>query len=53
MTDNFIRHFIAFAGTLVVLLAYIGGYLSSSNGWWWSAFSIIIIYVALYKLIDV
>jgi hypothetical protein len=53
MTDNFMRHFVAFCGTLVTFLAYLAGYYSGHIGWWWTGFSLIIIYVALYRFISV
>lgn len=53
MSDNFIRHLISIAGTIIVGLAWVAGYFSSANGWWWTAFSIIIVYVVIYKNINV
>ena len=53
MTDNFIRHLIATIGTVCLLVVYIGGYMSAARGWWWTAFAIIFLYLAIYKLVDV
>lgn len=52
MSDSLLRHLIAMAGTLVVLLAYFSGYWSGGRGWWWTGFGLIIIYVALYKFVS-
>ena len=52
MGDTFIRHVVAFLGTLVTLLAYFSGYVSGQYGWWWTAFGLLIIYGGIYKIID-
>jgi len=52
MTDKFMRHFIAFCGTVVFLLAFVAGYYSGQFGWWWVGFGLIIIYLAFYRFID-
>ncbi len=52
MSDSTARHLIAFIGTIIVLLAYIAGYMSSTNGWWWTAISVVVIYVSIFKLVD-
>jgi hypothetical protein len=44
---------ISLAVTIAVGLAWLSGYFSSLNGWWWTVFGIIIIYVIIYKLIEV
>ncbi len=51
MTENFIRHMVAFCGSLIVLLAYFSGYVSSAHGWWWTGLGVIVIYVAIHKLL--
>lgn len=53
MSDSFIRHLVSIAGTLVALLAFVSGYFSGDRGWWWVAFSVVIIYIAIYKLMEV
>lgn len=53
MTDKFMRHFIAFCGTVVTLLAFVAGYYSGLALWWWTGFSLIIVYLAIYRFIDV
>ena len=52
MTENFMRHLIAFCGMLICGLAYFSGYWSSNHGWWWTAFGLIVIYLAIYKYMD-
>lgn len=52
MTDNSLRHIVAFIATLVCALAYMSGYVSGQHGWWWSVFAVLIIYGIMYKLID-
>jgi hypothetical protein len=53
MSDNLVKHLIAICGTLIVLMAYFAGYISSQNGWWWTVFATAVIYIAIIKLIDV
>lgn len=53
MTDNSVRHIVAFIATLVSALAYFAGYISGSFGWWWTVFAVLIVYGIVYKLIDV
>ena len=52
MGDNIIRHFIALLATIVCILAYYAGYISSQHGLWWTVFAIAIIYGGVYKLVD-
>jgi hypothetical protein len=52
MTDSFIRHLVAFIGTLVTLFAFVAGYVAAGNGWWWAGLSVIVVYAAIYKLVD-
>ncbi len=52
MTDNFIRHMVAFIATSICLMAYFSGYLSSPYGWWWTAFGVLIVYGGVYRIID-
>lgn len=52
MSDNFIRHLVALAATIICLLAYYAGYYSGAHGWWWTVFSVAIIYNGIYKLVD-
>ena len=53
MSDGVLKHLIALCGTVVALLAYIAGYQSGQEGWWWTGFSLIVIYIAIVKLVDV
>ena len=52
MGDDAVRHLVALAATIICLLAYYSGYVSGPHGWWWTAFSVLIIYGAVYKLVD-
>lgn len=52
MSENMVRHLIAICGTLVTLLAWFSGYFSGGRGWWWSVLSLLIVYAAIYKLVD-
>lgn len=53
MSDNFIRHFVSIAVTLIVLIAWVAGYFSGINGWWWTVLGIVVVYALVYKLIKV
>lgn len=53
MGDNFIRHLIALLGMLILVSAYISGYVSATHGWWWTIFACAIFYYVIYKLVDV
>ena len=53
MSDTFIRHLIAIIGVLIGLIIYLAAYISGSHGWWWTAISVAIIYLIVYKLVDV
>jgi hypothetical protein len=52
MSENLIRHFIAFIGTLVCGIIYWAGYVGGATGMWWPVFGIIVIYFIVYKLTD-
>jgi len=52
MSDNFIRHVVAFIATIIGLFIYYAGYLSGQNGWWWTGFGLVIIYGGVYKIIN-
>lgn len=52
MNDSLLRHIIAAVATLVVLLGFCAGYVSGQYGWWWTGFALVIIYGAVYKIID-
>lgn len=43
---------IAFLATVICLLAFYSGYVSGQHGWWWVAFSLLIIYGGVYKIIN-
>lgn len=49
MSDNSTRHFVAFAITLIALLAYLGGYFSAGFGWWWTGFAVLIVYGGIFN----
>lgn len=53
MSDNFIRHLVSLIVTIVFGLVWVVGYFSHINGWWWTVVGIIIIYIIIYKLIEV
>ncbi|MFZ2190471.1 MAG: hypothetical protein WA057_06155 [Candidatus Magasanikiibacteriota bacterium] len=52
MSENFIRHFVALCGAIIVLLAFFSGYFAGQAGWWWIALGTIAVYVAIYKLVN-
>ena len=52
MSENAVRHMIAFLGTLVTFLAWLSGFVSAARGWWWTAFGLVVIYVSLYQLLE-
>ncbi len=52
MTDNFIRHMVAFIAASICLMAYVSGYFSGQYGWWWTAGGILIVYGGVYRIID-
>jgi len=52
MTENFVRHLISFLCMLVVFLAWFSGYYSAPRGWWWTAFSVVVVYGAIYQLLE-
>jgi hypothetical protein len=49
MSDNSTRHFVAFAVTLIAVLAFFGGYFSAGFGWWWTVFAVFIIYGVIFN----
>ncbi len=53
MSENFIRHLIAFIGMLVCMLAWWSGYVSGQSGWGWTIFGVLVIYAVIYKLVEV
>jgi hypothetical protein len=53
MSDRIVRHLIALIGTAICAIAFYSGYVSGARGWWWVVFSVLIIYGALYKIVDV
>lgn len=52
MTDNIVRHLVAFMVTFVAGLAYFAGYVSGGFGWWWTVFAVLIVYGIVYSLIE-
>lgn len=52
MSDNLVRHIVAFLVTLTCLFAYLAGYFSGTYGWWWTGFAVIIVYGIVYKVVD-
>lgn len=53
MSENFVRHLISIFGTLVAAAAYWGGFMAGKNGWWLTAVGLIVVYVIIYKLVEV
>ncbi len=53
MTDNFIRHLIAFLVVLICLIIFSVGYMSGIRGWWFTGFTLLFVYIIVYKLVDV
>ena len=51
MSDNFIRHLIALAGTIICVLVFFVGYLSALREWWWTVLAMAIVYWLIYKLV--
>lgn len=52
MSDGFIRHLIAFLGTMAGFLIFWAAYVSGANGWWWTFIGLIVIYMIIYKLVE-
>ena len=52
MTDNSVRHIVAFCVTFATMLSYLAGYISGGFGWWWTIFATFIVYGIMYKMID-
>jgi hypothetical protein len=52
MSDDFIRHLVAFCATAVTALAFFGGYLAGPRGWWWAAFALLVVYGGVYRIIN-
>lgn len=53
MSDAFMRHLISLIGALVCLVVYWAGFMAGKTGWWWTMFGVVVIYVIIYKLIEV
>jgi len=53
MSESFIHHFISITAALICLLVFFAGYKSGQMGWWWPSLGCIVIYFAVYKIIDV
>lgn len=51
MSDNGMRHSVAFLATLICVLAYYSGWISSKFGWWWTIFGVLIIYGGIYRIL--
>jgi fatty acid desaturase len=51
MSDNTLRHLIAFLITFMTLFAYVSGYVSGQYGWWWTGVGVIVIYGAVRRII--
>lgn len=52
MSEGFVRHLIAFFGTVAFLLVYVVGYASGARGWWWTVIGVAILYAIIYQVID-
>ncbi len=53
MSDHFVRHLISFVVTLVSFLIFWVGYMSGTYRWGWAAISVLVMYVIIYKLLDI
>ncbi|MBT3539308.1 hypothetical protein HOF40_03795 [Candidatus Parcubacteria bacterium] len=53
MSEGFIRHFISFVATLIVILTFYAGYLSGISRWWWIGLLSFIVYLIVYKILEV
>lgn len=53
MSEKFIRHLASFLGTLALLIAWFGGYISGDHGWWWAGIGVLIFYGIIYSLLEV
>lgn len=53
MSEGFMRHFIAFLGSLICLLAFLAGYKAAGFGLWWTGVGVAAIYAILYTLLEV
>ena len=52
MTDTILRHMVAIFATLICGMAYFAGYFSGKEGWWWTVFAVLVVYGAIYKMVD-
>ena len=51
MSDNSMRHLVAFIIALIAVVAFIAGYFSAAYGWWWTIFGIFIVYGAIFRVL--
>ncbi len=51
MSDDFVRHIVAFCATLICVMAYYSGWVSSQSGWWWTVFGMFIIYGGIFSIL--
>lgn len=51
MSDNFIRHFVAFVGTLLVAGVYLAGYVAGGEGWRWGVLTALLAYPIIFGII--
>lgn len=52
MSESIMKHIVALAGTLVCLLVYWVGYVGGKSGFWLPMLGIAVIYIVIYKLLD-
>ncbi len=51
MSENFVRHFVAFIATLTFGLVYWAGYIAGVHGWLYAIVVVGIIYPIVYNII--
>ena len=49
MNETFIRHFVAFVGTLLVGAVYWGAYVAGVHGWPWAGLGVLIYMISVRK----
>lgn len=52
MSDNALRHLIAFVATVVAITIYIIAYTSGIRGWWITGVLTLLVYAFVYRLVD-
>lgn len=52
MNDTVLRHIISLVATIIGLLIFFAGYIAGGYGWWWVALGLIVVYGAVYRVVD-